>query len=217
MIPKNPSWYFEGSIKFAEESIRLQSRKTGRMMPQKTIEINKSSNTLLHEVSERSATNVSLCLHCRTCACGCPFLKGMDYPPNAVLRLLQYGLCQQALECKTIWVCVACHTCSSQCPVGIDIAAVMNTLRLMAIEKGISPGKPNILTFHQEVIRSLKHYGRTHKLGIMWRYKMYQQGWFQDLDVGLKMLVKHKLELWPSRVKAMEELSFLFPKDKELA
>ena len=190
---------------------------TEPMMPQMAIEVDKSSRSLLHEVSQRSGTNVSLCLHCRTCACGCPFLKGMDYHPNAVLRLLQYGLCQQALECKTIWVCVACHTCSSQCPVGIDIAAVMNTLRLMAMEKGISPGKPNILTFHQEVIRSLKHYGRTHKLGIMWRYKMYQQGWFQDLDVGLKMLVKHKLELWPSRVKAMEELSFLFPKDKELA
>lgn len=93
------------------------------------------------------------------------------------------------------------------------MAAVMNTLRLMALEKGIKPGKRNILTFHQEVIRSLKYYGRAHKLGIMWRYKMHHQEWFRDVDVGLKMLVKQKLELWPSRVKAMEELRYLFPKD----
>ena len=184
---------------------------------QAVIEFDRSDRTLLSEISRRSGTRLNLCLHCRTCACGCPFLQGMDYHPHAVLRLLQYGLFQAALECKTIWVCVSCHTCSSQCPVGIDIAAVMNTLRLMALEKGITPGKPNILTFHQEVLRSLKNYGRAHKLGIMWHYKIHHQGWFEDLDVGLKMLVKHKLELLPSRVNAMEDLLFLFPQDKELA
>lgn len=182
-------------------------------MPQEAIEFKKSSRSLLLEVNQRSRTDVNLCFHCRTCASGCPFLKGMDYHPNAVLRLLQYGLCQKVLECTTIWVCVGCHTCSSQCPMSIDMAAVMNTLRLMALEKGIKPGKRNILTFHQEVIRSLKYYGRAHKLGIMWRYKMHHQEWFRDVDVGLKMLVKQKLELWPSRVKAMEELRYLFPKD----
>jgi heterodisulfide reductase subunit C len=183
------------------------------MMPDLAIKLNKSRGPLLLEVSQRSATNLNQCLHCRTCASGCPFVRGMDYHPHAVLRLLQYGLRQQALECKTIWVCVGCHTCSSQCPMGIDIAGVMNTLRIMAIENGITPGKPNILTFHQEVLRSLKNYGRAHKLGIMWRYKLHHQGWFQDLDVGLKMLVKHKLELWPPRVSAMQDLRFLFPQD----
>jgi heterodisulfide reductase subunit C len=182
-------------------------------LPQVVTEFSKSRRALLQEVTQRSGTDVNLCFHCRTCATGCPFLRGMDYHPNAVLRLLQYGLRQEVLGCKTIWVCVGCHTCSSQCPMSIDIAAVMNTLRLMALEKGLKPGKRNILTFHQEVLRSLKHYGRVHKLGIMWRYKIHHQEWFQDVDVGLKMLVKRKLDLWPSRVKAMEELRFLFPKD----
>jgi heterodisulfide reductase subunit C len=186
------------------------------LLPQVVMEFTKSGRSLLHEVSQRSGTEVNLCFHCRTCATGCPFLKGMDYHPNAVLRLLQYGLRQKALECKTIWVCVGCHTCSSQCPMSIDMSAVMNTLRLMALEEGILPGKTNIVTFHREVLRSLKRYGRAHKLGIMWRYKIHHQGWFQDVDVGLKMLVKRKLELWPARVKALQEISFLFPGDKEL-
>jgi hypothetical protein len=99
---------------------------------------------------------------------------------------------------------------------GIDMAAVMNTLRLMALEERVFPGKTNIVTFHREVLRSLKRYGRAHKLGIMWRYKIHHQGWFQDVDVGLKMLVKRKLELWPARVKALQEIRSLFPGDEEL-
>lgn len=168
---------------------------------------------LLREVNRRSGTDASRCFHCRTCASGCPFLAAMDYPPHAVLRLLQYGLGQEALECKAIWVCVGCHTCSSQCPMSIDMAALMNTLRLMALEQGFSPGKANIVKFHQEVMRSLKSYGRAHKLGIMWRYKINNHEWFKDVDVGLKMLVKRKLELRPSRVQAMEEIDYLFSKD----
>jgi len=134
----------------------------------------------------------------------------MDYPPNAVLRLLQYGMTQEALTCKTIWVCVGCHTCSSQCPMGIDLAAVMDTLRLMAVEEGVAIGSPHILDFHEEVLRSLERYGRAHKLGIMLRHKMSTKSWFKDLDVGLKMLAKRKLDLWPSKVKDIKEIAGLF-------
>jgi heterodisulfide reductase subunit C2 len=187
----------------------------GAVIPQAVTEFDRAGRSLLREVSRRSGTEVNLCLHCRTCASGCPFLPGMDYHPHAVLRLLQYGRRQEALECRTIWVCVGCHTCSSQCPVGIDMAAVMNTLRQMASEHGVSPGKPNIVSFHREVLRSLQRYGRAHKLGIMWRYKIHNRQWFQDVDVGLKMLVKRKLELWPSSIKALPEISSLFPGSDE--
>jgi len=134
----------------------------------------------------------------------------MDYPPNAVLRLLQYGMTQEVLTCKTIWVCVGCHTCSSQCPMGIDLAAVMDKLRLMAVEEGVAIASPHILNFHEEVLRSLERYGRAHKLGIMLRHKMSTRSWFKDLDVGLKMLTKRKLDLWPSKVKDIKEIADLF-------
>jgi heterodisulfide reductase subunit C len=166
--------------------------------------------SLADTVMARSGTNIKACYQCRTCAGGCPFVKAMDYPPNAVLRLLQYGMTQEALSCKTIWVCVGCHTCSSQCPMGIDLAAVMDTLRLMAVEKGVAIGSPHILAFHEEVLRSLERYGRAHKLGIMMRHKMSTKSWFKDLDVGLKMLAKRKLDLWPSKVKDSKEIAGLF-------
>ncbi len=49
----------------------------------------------------------------------------------------------------------------------------------------------------------------------MWRYKLHTCDWFNDMDVGLKMLVKRKLELWPSRVKALEEIAHLFKENRQ--
>jgi heterodisulfide reductase subunit C len=165
---------------------------------------------LMEEVKERSATELNRCYQCRACGNGCPFVAAMDYSPNQVIRLVQFGMREEVLRSKTIWVCVGCHTCSSQCPMGIDIAAVMDTLRLMAVEEGAPIGKPNIIDFHEEVLRSLEKYGRAHKLSIMLGYKRQTGGWLSDLDVGLRMLAKRKLELKPSRVRAAGEIARLF-------
>ena len=175
------------------------------------VEAGNPSLSLAAEVNERSGAGLNRCYQCGACANGCPFVQAMDYTPNQVIRLLQFGLRQEALTCKTIWVCVGCHTCSSQCPMSIDIAAVMDTLRLMAVEEGVVIGKPNIIDFHEEVLRSLEKYGRAHKLGIMLGYKRQTGRWLKDLDLGLKLLAKRKLDLIPSRVRdANKEIADLF-------
>jgi len=175
------------------------------------IKVDNLRQSLATEVNERSGAGLNRCYQCQSCANGCPFVQAMDYTPNQVIRLVQFGLRQEVLTCKTIWVCVGCHTCSSQCPMGIDIAAVMDTLRLMAVEEGVVIGKPNIIDFHEEVLRSLEKYGRAHKLGIMLGYKRQTGRWLKDLDLGLKLLAKRKLDLIPSRVRdANKEIADLF-------
>jgi heterodisulfide reductase subunit C len=177
---------------------------------QTSIDTTRQEHSLADTVRARSGTNFKACYQCRACGAGCPFVKAMDYPPNAVLRLLQYGMTQEVLTCRTIWICVGCHTCSSQCPMNIDLAAVMDTLRLMAVEQGVAIANHHILDFHEEVLRSLERYGRAHKLSIMLRHKLTTKSWFKDLDLGLKMLAKRKLDLWPSRVKNIKEIHGLF-------
>jgi heterodisulfide reductase subunit C len=162
------------------------------------------------EVNRKSDTDLNLCYQCRTCSNGCPFLAAMDYPPNVVIRMIQYGMRRQVLECGTIWVCVNCHTCSSQCPNNIDIAAIMNTLTKIALEERMRVPTQDILDFHLQVLHSIEAYGRTHKLRIMLRHKLATGDWFKDLDLGLKMLSKRKLDLFPSRVKAVKEIHRLF-------
>jgi heterodisulfide reductase subunit C len=174
------------------------------------VEADKTRPFLAAEVTERSGTDLNRCYQCQSCGNGCPFVQAMDYTPNQVLRLVQFGMRQEVLTCQTIWICVGCHTCSSQCPMNIDLAAVMDTLRFMAVEEGVAIGKPNIIDFHEEVLRSLERYGRAHKLGIMLGYKRQTGRWLKDLDVGLKMLARRKLDLIPSRVGDVKEITDLF-------
>jgi heterodisulfide reductase subunit C len=134
----------------------------------------------------------------------------MDYSPNAVLRLIQLGLEEQVLKCSTIWICVGCNTCSSACPMAIDIPAVMDSLRHRAIEKGVEIAEPDVLNFHKEVLNTVKKYGRTHKLEIMMRYKLKKMDLFSDMGVGLKMLKKRKLDLTPSKVRDKKAIEKIF-------
>ncbi len=173
-------------------------------------DISRRDRNFVEEVKRRSGEDINLCWHCQTCAGGCPFVSAMDYPPNRVIRLAQLGLRKEALESSGIWICVGCNTCSVQCPNAIDIPAVNDALRQMAMEAGVQIAEPNILAFHQEVLNSIQRYGRTHKFEIMLRYKLRRRDWFTDTTVGLKMFAKRKLELLPSRSKDMKTIKGLF-------
>ncbi len=162
------------------------------------------------ELQKLSGVNLNRCLHCRSCANGCPFVGAMDYPPHHILRLLQLGQRREALESHTIWICLGCHTCSVQCPMGLELAAVMNSLRHLALKEGVKVAEPDILDFHRAVNSSIRRHGRTHDLGIMMRYKVPMRRWFTDLDLGLKMLARGKLDLKARRVKAVKEIRRLF-------
>ncbi len=181
----------------------------------KTIVLSGSQNKFGEQVLKRAGTNFNRCLHCQSCASGCPFTGAMDYLPNRIIRLVQFGQIQPALESATIWACVACNTCSIQCPMAIDIPGVMDALRQMAIENGHQIAEPDVLNFHREVLNTIERYGRTHKLEIMLRYKIKKRDWFTDLNVGLKMLAKRKLDLTPSRVSDIGRIRQLFKKSSK--
>lgn len=155
---------------------------------------------LISKVVERSGTDIRHCFHCQSCGGGCPVSQAMAYRPNGVIRLLQLGRVREALQSSDIWFCIGCNTCSMACPQAIDIAAFMDVMRQMALEDGVTPAEPDILAFHREVVGSIHKYGRTHKLEIMMRYKLRQFDMFSDLDLGLKMLAKRKLDLLPSKI-----------------
>jgi len=179
-------------------------------LPLSPIDIASCDRFFRREVNELSGQNVGLCWHCRTCAGGCPYVKAMDFHPHAVFRLVQLGLRQEALESSIIWICVSCNTCSIQCPAAIDIPAIMDALRHMALEEGVTVAQPEIVKFHEEVLGSIERYGRTHKLEIMMRYKVRMRQWFQDMDLGFKMLARRKLDLTPSKIDRPEEVRRLF-------
>ena len=164
------------------------------------------------DVSSHSEVSYNYCFQCKTCANACPFLEAMDIHPNVILRMLQLGIDLPALESSTIWVCVGCNTCCDSCPMAIDIPSIMDALRQLALKKNINIKEPDILNFHQEVIDSIKRHGRTHKLEIMMRYKLKKKNYFQDINLGLRMLKKRKLDLMPKKVKNIKAIENIFQK-----
>ena len=103
------------------------------------------------KVEELSGENLYACYQCGKCAAGCLFAEHMDLLPNQVLRLVQLGN-ESVLSSKAPWVCASCLACQVRCPKGVDIAKVMEALRLLSLRKGetalrveeIPPGVPQI-------------------------------------------------------------------------
>ena len=177
------------------------------------INLSELDRSFSQKVEELSGTSTNICFHCTGCSGGCPFGDLMDYHPNHINRLVQLGMKKEAIESSAIWICVGCHTCSVHCPQDVDIPAIMDSLRHIALEEGVDIPEPDILNFHKEVVQSIKQYGRTHKLEIMMRYKVAtKSGFFDDINVGLKMLLKRKLDLTPSKIKNRDDLKKIFGK-----
>ncbi len=153
---------------------------------------------------------VDLCWHCGTCSAGCPFVEHMDLHPNHVIRLVQLNQREAALRCRTIWICVGCHTCSTQCPNSIDVAAIMDALRQLAIHDGVTQTETNIYKFHKHVYESIQKHGRLNKLEALSRFKLGSGQIFSDLQAGLKMLTRGKLDVLPHNIEDRDALAAIF-------
>jgi heterodisulfide reductase subunit C len=88
------------------------------------------------KVEELSGENVRKCYQCGKCSAGCPIADQMDLLPSQAIRMVQTGD-TSVLDSKTIWLCASCFTCAVRCPQGIDLAKVMEALRLLSLRKNI--------------------------------------------------------------------------------
>ena len=100
-------------------------------------------------VASRCGDNFKRCSQCINCRAQCPFAATMTYGPNGIIRLIQYGLSDEALQSPDIWPCINCRVCSIACPMAIDIPTLMATLREMAIEAGVQIDERAIARFHR--------------------------------------------------------------------
>lgn len=165
--------------------------------------------TAAREVIARSGQSVELCYHCKKCTAGCPMSDEMDLRPNQVMRALQLGQVDRVLNSKTIWVCASCATCSTRCPYGIDIVAVMDALRATAKEKGVPARIPSVPLFNNLFLRWVKTNGRMYELGLLGELKMRMMlkgqldmaQFRKDASIGLKLFMGRKLKVLPKWVR----------------
>ena len=83
---------------------------------------------LARRIQDELGQNVYLCYQCVKCSSGCPVAEFFDWQPNQIMRALQLGQEDIALQSETPWLCASCQTCTTRCPQDLDIAGIMEFL-----------------------------------------------------------------------------------------
>jgi len=162
-----------------------------------TISKNKSARSITQRVRELTGVDLGACYQCKRCTSGCPVSGLAKCPPSEVMRRLHLDLGDELLNSDILWVCVSCETCSTRCPMGIDVAAVMDALRRIALERGAAKGEGNVPLFNQAFLKTVQVFGRTYDLAMIAGYKLGSRKLMADTEKFPTMLAKRKIALLP--------------------
>ena len=175
--------------------------------------------TLLHEVSVATAglSRLEMCIQCGTCGGSCPSASDMDHTPRMIFAMLRAGMRNEVLQSNTPWMCVSCYHCVVRCPQNVHIADVMYTLKGMAI-KAKQYKDSTAPDFSQSFVDMVESFGRSFELGLATRHYLshYPLRLPGMAGMGLGMLTKKRMNLTPSRIKGMDQLTAILEKAKTL-
>ena len=170
-------------------------------------------------VSELSGVDIATCYQCGKCTAGCPIVMEMSHTPNQIMRLIQLGLKEAVLNSPTIWLCASCETCTTRCPKGVDIAKIMDTMRMASLKSGMATGEKRVPIFHEAFLSSIKSKGRVYELGMIGQYtlksgdtalKLKDGSLMEEAKLGWQMFKKGKLKLFPQKIRRTGEIKRLF-------
>jgi heterodisulfide reductase subunit C2 len=148
--------------------------------------------------------DVMRCYQCTKCSSGCPVAARSDLKPHEVVRLLQFDQREEVLASRFIWECTSCQTCTTRCPQKVDIAALIDALRIMSHATGRVP------VFNEVFLASVRNRGRVYELGLMAAYKLRTGRLLEDADKAPMMLSKGKLPLLGPQVSGRAERKAMF-------
>ena len=174
--------------------------------------------SLAQIIEDEIGQNVFLCYQCVKCTSGCSLSDAFDLTPNQVMRAAQLGD-ESVLESTTIWLCASCQTCTTRCPQNLDIAGIMDSLRIEAKRRGLPPAMPEVDKFSSLFLRNIGLLGRLYEVGLMGGMYMATLGKLlkdtgqvrKDMDMGMQMMKRRKLKLIPGltrppkKVKPVEQ------------
>lgn len=148
----------------------------------------------LQRLGETTGVDVRNCYQCGKCTAGCPVAFAMDYSPRQIMRLLQLGLYDEATRALSPWLCVSCITCSARCPKGVNIASVMEALRIEAKNRGLVPEK-TVGLFDELFLQSVQQNGRVHEMGMILRFNLKSGHLFKDVTLAPRLWREGKISL----------------------
>lgn len=157
---------------------------------------NKSSD-LISTVEKMSGVKMSACFQCKKCSSGCPVAKITELTPSELMNRINLGAGEELLDKDIIWMCLSCGTCYARCPMGIDVAAIMDALRELSLKRQKIASNNKIPMFNQIFLRLVKNFGRTYDLPMLLAYKIRTGNLISDAGKLPGMLAKGKISVLP--------------------
>jgi heterodisulfide reductase subunit B2 len=160
-----------------------------------TITIN---GNLAERIREELGENVYLCYQCVKCTSGCPVSGYFDWQPNQIMRAVQLGQEDIALQSKTPWLCSSCLTCTTRCPQGLNITAIMEFLTRESLSRGFKPKIPETNRFNKAFMREVNIWGRSYEPGLMAELILQNpRTLIDDFQLYLRFFQKGKVSILP--------------------
>lgn len=175
----------------------------------------------LNRMEGETAANISACYQCERCTNSCPVSAYMDVKPHQVIRYVQLGWREELVSSTTIWVCLSCEMCTTYCPNEVSVAETILHLRSMAARSIIPPKEKQLAVFHQTFLEELQRLGRVNEVWLMAALnrkpgilgeKLKSGELKKELELGLTLWRKGKLNLLPRRSRAIKEIQEIYNK-----
>ena len=167
------------------------------------------------EVKKHCGENVFLCYQCRKCASGCPNREFMDFTPTELMRYAQLGMADEAMKKNTAWICLSCQTCTARCPQDIDIARVVDAVKVITDERRVAADAGKVRVFNRLWMIMLRFTGRMYEAGLIGTLNVVTGKPFNDMELGKKMIQKKKIKFAPS-IKRPFEMMKMFSRAKKV-
>jgi heterodisulfide reductase subunit C len=152
------------------------------------------SGVLATKVGAGCAENPYKCYQCKKCTAGCPVAGYAGLHPAQIMRAVQLGQYDMILDDRFIWLCTGCQTCTTRCPQGIDIAAIMDELKIIARQEGRVPSDVPSAKMLELNYNSFVRWGRMWEVELIARDVLRRPSSVTSwLSLGPKMLLKNKI------------------------
>lgn len=164
---------------------------------------------------------IMACMQCGTCSASCPSSYAMKYTPRKLITLIRANKREEVLSSLDIWKCASCYTCTTRCPRGIKFTEIMYILKNLAWKESKIDPQSQIASFYETFQGLIDANGRINEGELVIRYS-FKTNVLKLLDfapLGMKMFVKGRAKIIPSKTKGkqqLRELMELAEKEDEL-
>jgi heterodisulfide reductase subunit C len=121
----------------------------------------------------------------------------MDLKTSQVMHSIRLNREDVVLNCRAIWLCVGCETCSARCPQQVEPADVMNAARILALRNGIKPSIREVGIYYNAFVTSMWLNGKIHDISVVAATALLTGNIIHEIPLVLKLLVRGRVKLPP--------------------